>query len=129
MESTIQSLERRGILVFVLSQANLTLPVSNWTQHMTIENLSIIEPTMIEQDYRFQRNFLALIKAGDAWETKVPIISWEAIAWVLKDYEPSQEEMEPWDVTYRRISRQWSSEPLPAVKLDPRFCNCLWRNK
>jgi hypothetical protein len=84
---------------------------------------------MTEQDYRFQRNYRALFKAGDAWETEVPIISWEAIAWILKDYGLSREETEPWDVTYRRISRQWSSEPPPAMKLDPRFCNCPRRNK
>ena len=30
---------------------------------------------MTEQDYRFQSNYRALFKAGDGWETEVPIIS------------------------------------------------------
>jgi hypothetical protein len=126
MESTIQ---RRGNPVFVLSQTDLALPTPGWTRTLTIYNLPIVEPSMTEQDYRFQRNYRALFKAGDSWETEVPIISWEAITWVLKDYGHSREETEPWDVTYRKISRQWTSEPPPAVKLDPRFCDCPRRHK
>ena len=38
---------------------------------------------------RFQHNYGAPFKVGDAWETEVPIISWEDIAWVFKDYELS----------------------------------------
>jgi hypothetical protein len=129
MESTIQSLERRGNPVFVLSQANLTLLAPGWTRTLTIDNLPIVEPSMAEQDYRFQRNYRALFKAGDSWETKVSIISWETIDWVLKDYGPSREEIEPWDATYWRILRQWTSKPPPVVKLDPRFCDCPRRHK
>jgi hypothetical protein len=92
MESTIQSLERRGNPVFVLSQTDLALPAPGWTRTLTIDNLPIVEPNMTEQDYRFQRNYCVLFKAGDSWETEVPIISWEAITWVLKDYGPSREE-------------------------------------
>ena len=129
MESTIQSLERQGNPMFALSQTDLAVPAPGWRSNATIADLPIVEPTKTEQDYRFQGNYRALFKAGDAWETEVPIISWEAIAWVLKDYGLSREETEPWDVTYRRVSRQWNSEPPPAVKLDPRFCNCPRRNK
>jgi hypothetical protein len=122
-------LEKRGNPVFVLSQTDLALLAPGWTRILTIDNLPIVEPSMTKQDYRFQRNYQALFKAGDSWETEVPIISWEAIAWVLKDYGPSWEETKPWDVTYRRISRQWISEPPPTVKLDPRFCDCPRRHK
>jgi hypothetical protein len=95
MESTIQSLERRGNLVFVLSQTDLALPALGWMKTLTIDNLPIVEPSMIEQDNRFQRNYRALFKTGNLWQTEVPIISWEAIIWVLKDYGPSREEIEP----------------------------------
>jgi hypothetical protein len=54
MESTIQSLERRGNPVFVLSQADLALFVPGWMRILTIDNLPIIEPSMTEHDYRFQ---------------------------------------------------------------------------
>jgi hypothetical protein len=100
MESTIQSLERRGNPVFVLSQVDLALLAPGWTRTLTIDNLPIVEPSMTEQDYRFQQNYRALFKAGDSWEIEVSIISWETIDWVLKDYGPSWEEIEPWDVTY-----------------------------
>ena len=56
--------------------------------------------------------------------TKVSIISGEVIDWVLKDYGPSREETKPWNVIYRSISRQWTSELPRIVKLDPRFCDC-----
>jgi hypothetical protein len=91
MESTIQSLERRGNPVFVLSQADLALFVPGWMRILTIDNLPIIEPSMTEHDYRFQRNYRTLFKARDSWEIEVSIISWEAIARVLKDYGPSRE--------------------------------------
>jgi hypothetical protein len=91
MESTIQSLERRGNPVFVLSQTDLALPPPGWTRTLTIDNLPIVEPSMTEQDYRFQRNYRTLFKARDSWEIEVSIISWEAIARVLKDYGPSRE--------------------------------------
>jgi hypothetical protein len=129
MESTIQCLERSGNPVFVLSQEDLALPTPGWKPNLTIEKLPIVEPMKTEQDYRFQGNYRALFKAGDAWETEVPTISWEAIAWLFKDYGPSREETKPWDVTYRRISRPWNSDPPPVVKLDPRFCNFPRKNK
>jgi hypothetical protein len=75
MESTIQILEQRGNPVFVLNQTNLALPALGWTRTLTINNLPIVEPSMTKQDYRFQQNYQALFKAGDSWETKVPIIS------------------------------------------------------
>ena len=80
MESTIQSLERQGNPVFVLSQTDLALLAPSWRRTLTIANLPIVEPTMMEQDYRFQSNYRALFKARDVWETEIPIISWEAIA-------------------------------------------------
>ena len=66
MESTIQSLERRGNPVFVLSQTDLALPAPGWTRTLTIDNLPIVELSMAEQDYRFQWNYRALFKAGNS---------------------------------------------------------------
>jgi hypothetical protein len=57
MESTIQSLERSGNPVFVLSQEDLALPIPGWKPNLTIEKLPIVEPTKTEQDYRFQGNY------------------------------------------------------------------------
>jgi hypothetical protein len=57
MDAIIQSLEQRGNPVFVLSQTDLALPATGWTRTSTIDNLPIVEPSMIELDYRFQRNY------------------------------------------------------------------------
>ena len=42
MESTIQSLERQGNLMFVLSQIDLALPAPGWRRTLTIANLPIV---------------------------------------------------------------------------------------
>jgi hypothetical protein len=48
MESTIQSLEKHGNPVFVLSQANFALPSSGWTRTLTIDNLYMVESNIME---------------------------------------------------------------------------------
>lgn len=60
-------------------------------------------------------------------EKHVP--TWPALAWILEDYGLSRVEDIPTDIRYRRISRQWSSKPPPAVATHPQFCSCIRRHK
>jgi hypothetical protein len=84
MESTIQILERRGNPVFVLSQADLVLPVPGWTRTLTIDNLPIVEPSMTEQDYRFQRNYRAFSRLEIRRRPKFPLFPGKLLIGFLK---------------------------------------------
>ena len=55
--------------------------------------------------------------------------TWKALSWLLEDYGLSRTEDISTDIHYRRISRQWSSRPPPAVATHPNFCSCTWRHK
>lgn len=82
-----------------------------------------VVPTLPQPSY--QGNYDALFNNV----SDQPILSWEAIAWLLKDYGQSREETIPADVAYRQESKYWSRNPPPAVKDDPRFCACPRRNR
>ena len=56
-------------------------------------------------------------------------MTWSAISWLLEDYGLSRTETVPADIHYRRISRQWSFQPPPAVASHPNFCQCPRRGK
>ena len=58
-----------------------------------------------------------------------PVLTWVAISWMLEDYGLSRTENVPADIQYRRISRQWSPNPPPAVINHPHFCPCARRYK
>lgn len=58
-----------------------------------------------------------------------PVPTWTAISWLLEDYGLSRTEAVPADIHYRRVSRQWSINPPPAVANHPQFCSCVRRNK
>lgn len=58
-----------------------------------------------------------------------PVLTWIAISWLLEDYGLSRTENVPADIQYRRISRQWSPNPPPAVVNHPNFCPCARRYK
>lgn len=53
-----------------------------------------------------------------------PILTGSAISWLLEDYGMSRTETIPADIQHRKFSRQWSSNPLPAVANHPSFCPC-----
>lgn len=61
--------------------------------------------------------------------TEEPIPTWDAIAWILEDYGQSRTEDMPADIYYRRVSRQWPSEPPVNVRSHPHFCPCPRRCK
>lgn len=58
-----------------------------------------------------------------------PVLTWSAISWLLEDYGLSRTETIPADIQYRRVSRQWSPTPPPAVINHPNFCPCARRYK
>jgi hypothetical protein len=59
------------------------------------------------------------------------VLTWSAISWLLEDYGLSRIETVPADIqySYRRISRQWSLQPPPAVANHPNFCPCPRQGK
>jgi hypothetical protein len=60
---------------------------------------------------------------------ETPVPTWKALSWLLEDYGQSRYEDVPADIHYRRISRQWSPYPPPAVATHPNFCSCARRHK
>lgn len=58
-----------------------------------------------------------------------PIPTWNVISWIAEDYGLSRTEEMSTDIYYRRISRQWPTEPLVNVANHPHFCPCPRRCK
>jgi hypothetical protein len=58
-----------------------------------------------------------------------PIPTWSTISWLLEDYGLSKMEEVHADISYRKISRQWSHNPPPIVAIHPNFCLCQRRCK
>ena len=58
-----------------------------------------------------------------------PVPTWKAISWLLEDSGLFRTENVPADIHYRKISRQWSVDPPPAVATHPNLCSCPCRYK
>ena len=129
-EKTVNRLERylkeaaarKRPLLNLHGQIQLDLPPPGFsTSNVTLTVPLLGSPLTLQYLGQYPKMF------NDPQEMPVP--TWQAIAWLLEDYGLSRTEDVPADIHYRRISRQWSSSPPPAITNHPQFCACPRRNK
>ena len=113
---------RKRPLLNLNSQVQLDIPAPSFSiSHVVIDLPLVGSPLTLQYLGQYNKMF------DDPLEEPVP--TWKAISWLLEDYGLSRKEDVPADIHYRRISRQWSSNPPPAVASHPNFCSCPRRHK
>lgn len=129
-EKTVNRLERyvrevsiqKRPLLNLNGQIQLDLPPPNFfVTHLALEIPLVGSPLTLSYLGQYSKMF-------DHPEEE-PVPTWKAISWLLEDYGLSRTESVPADIHYRKISRQWSSNPPPAVANHPNFCPCQRRGK
>ena len=108
-------------LLNLQSQVQMDLPPSSFTSYYFVKLPVVGSPLTLRYLGQYSKMF-------DHPEEE-PVPTWKAISWLLEDYGLSRTESVPADIHYRKISRQWSSNPPPAVANHPNFCPCPRRGK
>ena len=115
------SIQKRPLLN-LQGQVNFDLPPENYVSvYPTIDLPAIGSPLTLKYLGQY-----ALLFDNPEEE---PVPTWSAIAWLLEDYGLSRTEEVPADIQYRRMSRQWPTIPLAAVKNHSHYCPCPRRQK
>lgn len=96
-------------------------PPSFYVYHVVLCLPSVGSPLTLRYLGQYSKLF------NDPVEKHAP--TWTTVSWLLEDYDLSRTKDVPTNIHYRRITRQWSLNPLLAMINHPHFCSCPRRYK
>ena len=80
------------------------------------------------RDRKYLGQYNNLFESIPNFEAKIP--TWQAMAWILKDYGMSHTEYISWDLEYKSLlDATWTIDASPSVVMNGNFCKCPCRHK